>query len=125
MTVNGSCAMVTSTSELSDGRTPWSSASWIGGMPWPIAISIGTASEMRPPVSLIVRQASRAQVIAMDVFVARLQQPGTAELHEGALGAGVDAVRDRAHADFARKGENFASRPPPSASVSNWSAELK
>ena len=55
ITVNGSCAMVTSTSELNDGRMPWSSASWMPGMPWPIAISIGGASETRPPESLISR----------------------------------------------------------------------
>ena len=36
---------------------PWSSAAWIGGRPWPIAISMGAAMEMRAPVSLSRRHA--------------------------------------------------------------------
>ena len=57
ISVKGSCAMVTSTSEERLGRMSASSASWIAGMPWPIAISMGGDSETWPPVSRISRQA--------------------------------------------------------------------
>ena len=118
--------MVASTSELRLGRMPWSSASWIGGRPWPIAISMGAAMEMRAPVSLSRRHAVVAQMGAVDVFVAGPQQPGAPELEQGAFGVVAHAVGDATHADLARIGEDAWRRArAPSASVSNWSCELK
>ena len=67
-----------------------------------------------------------AQMRAVDVFVARPQQPGAAELDQRALGVVVDAVRDGAHADLARVGRISSDRgSTPIASVSSWSCELK
>src|SRR5262245_15252274 len=119
ITVNGSCAMVTSTSEESDGRTPWSSASWIGGMPWPIAISIGTASETWPPLSLIRRQASLLRCVqwmySSPGFISPAR-PSSSRVGSVLLLTPCETMRtpiSRAMVNSRR------SRPTPSASVSN------
>ena len=101
ITVNGSCAMVTSTSELSERRMPWSSASWIGGMPWPIAISIGTASETWPPVSLSSRQASLLRCVQWMYSSPGRSSLALRELQQRLLGRVADAVRHHAHAVLA------------------------
>src|SRR5262249_61886360 len=49
-----------------------------------------------------------AQMRAMDVFVARLHQPGAAELEQRGFGIVVDAMRDDAHADLA----GYRKQPP-------------
>ncbi len=48
-----------------------------------------------------------AQMGAVDVFVAGLQQACAAELDQGRLGVVVDAVRDGRHAGLARDRENL------------------
>ena len=50
--VNMSAVSVTSTSTLSDGSMPVSSVFRIGGVPWRMFISIGTASDTWAPASL-------------------------------------------------------------------------
>ena len=46
--VNMSVGLFVSTSTLRLIGMPRSSAFWIGGIPWPICISIGPATEKRP-----------------------------------------------------------------------------
>ncbi len=117
--------MVTPWSELRLGRMPWSSASWIAGMPWPIAISIGGA-ERDVAAGVLDQPPGRvAEMRAVDVFIARPQQPGAAELGSAArIVADADARR-RGTPTSRASAKIFASRSPPSASVSNWSLELK
>ena len=57
-----SVGMFVSTSTLRLIGMPRSSAFWIGGIPWPICISIGPATEKPPPVSAIRSSSSSVSV---------------------------------------------------------------
>ncbi len=52
--LNMSLGTLVSTSTLRLGDRPRSRNFWIGGIPWPIIISTGEASETVPPVSTII-----------------------------------------------------------------------
>ena len=52
--LNMSLGTFVSTSTLRLGLRPRSRNFWIGGIPWPIIISTGEASETVPPVSTII-----------------------------------------------------------------------
>ena len=81
--VNMSAAMVVSTSLDRLGLIPASSACWIGGMPWRIAISIGQAIESQPPVSLIrLHRARGVRIGEVDIDVVVLHQAFVAELDD-------------------------------------------
>ena len=70
--VNISAAIVVSTSLDRLGRMPTSSACWIGGMPWRMAISIGQAMESHPPVSFTRRICS---LVALVKWIYTLSPP--------------------------------------------------
>ncbi len=70
--VKKSAVSVHSTSVDSDGWKPRSSAFWIGGVPWRMFISIGTASETPAPASLRPRQAKSDMPV---MWMKRLSAP--------------------------------------------------
>ena len=122
-----SAAMVVSTSLDRLGRMPASSACWIGGMPWRMAISIGQAMESQPPVSL-TRRIWSGGVGEVDVDVVRPHQPFVAELHHDLrTEAGLPPttwVKMR-RPNLRASSHCSLLTAVPSASVTSWSVEAK
>src|SRR5215471_3754000 len=112
MTVKKSCAIVTGWSELKLGRSPRSSASWMLGVPWPMAMSICGHCETLPPLSLMSFHASSVR-FKQWIFIAGPKQAGPPEFHESGARVGGDEVQDGRHAGLARGSKNLRIEPRP------------
>ena len=61
--LNMSLGTLVSTSMLRVGASPRSRNFWMGGIPWPIIISTGEASETEPPESTIICSSVSLRVV--------------------------------------------------------------